>query len=619
MREYCFLFVLLLAAALDGPASGASFNPGRPDADEYRKPLPKQIRLFFSFLCLYLRKGRTFRAKRGRIFAELFMLIPETFMHIEELAARVAGGARPELAETWAATAREMRVHARGEDPADIILRRHLTEDEACFRWRLENYVPITRPAWQRAQSNLSRLLFGNRYHLELSDETRAYAERPVFGGVDFFLYLQQFALPAMLEDPNGLLAWVPAGEGLRDPAARVEPYPVLVPSEKIVVWEEGAAAWLSDEQSVVRKGGVPVREGKVFYALTDTAYVRLAQTGAAFPERYRAEFLYAHELGEVPAVQLGGLRRGEGCFESYFSGFAAFANEAIRQFSDWQVVTSTNAYPVKELRVGECDYPGCDHGTVNGEACPQCGGKGFMLRTGPFAALIRPEVNPALGETDDGQPMLRYITPPTEIIRYAQQAWESLLEQAERALNLRFVDAAQSGVAKAYDREELYAFLGQVSANVFDRLMFRSLDWIERYRELENAKRPVVHKPREFRLKSETELREEYAALSGARAPHLAAAALVELADRQFSGSPAARRLTRFLAAYDPLLGYSAEEIARLRDAGVVSARAAARHARAPQILRWLLETKGEAWFGRRTFKELADRVEAALDAEPA
>ncbi len=499
----------------------------------------------------------------------------------------------------WVAHRAEMRVHTRGEHPGPVLLRRHLTEDEACHRWRLDNFVPITQPAMLRALAQLSRLFEPGSWALEASPALEALLRRPCFLGLDFAGFVQQQLLPRLIEDPNAWLVWLPAGPGLTDPTQPVEVQPLIVGSDRIHYLDDEVMIFLSEEKSPVDTGNGSVAEGQIYLWLTPDGVARSLQYGRVYERNFRFEVLYRHGLGERCGFPLGGVAREVDCYESFFARFLPFAHEAIRQFSDWQVVTSANAYPVKELRVTPCDAPGCYGGQINGTDCPRCEGRGYTVRTGPFAALIRPEANAALGEVESDLPMLRYITPPTEILRYAQQAWESLLERAEDSISLRQPREPQSGIAKAYDREELYALLEQIGRHVLEGLIERSLWMIERLIAPFRPVRPRVLRRGSFRPEDRESLRrlwQEETRQGPARG--LALPALVAWADSQYPPHSAERRYAQLIAQLDPLSLCTLEEQRQLLAQGVIRAQELRFSLLLPHALQEVLRRRGTAWF---------------------
>jgi len=516
---------------------------------------------------------------------------------------------RPSQQTRWIKIRNEMRIHTQGSSPADVLLRRHPHEDEASFRWRLDNYVPITKPLILRALHTVSRILEDSVYGLEISNELSDYLSQPHFFGTDFFVFCRTHLLQRMIEDPNGRLVWLPTGEGLTDESQPVSVIPVFVSSEQIRYAGDDAFIFLSEEKSNLYRDGGIVPEGEVYYLITPEEIVRIAQ--AETVKSYNTQVVYRHRLGRLPVLTLRGDAVNADCYESYFSAFLSFANEAIRQFSDWQAVMATNAFPIKEIQLMPCAQKGCHGGYVGQDVCSQCDGKGYEFQLGPFSAMLRPYANPLSNETPDPRPMLRYITPPTEIIRYAQESWEILLQKAEEALALRFVYDAQSGVAKIHDREELYTLMAHIGSNLYDYLMAESLRIIEGYRNPFFPQAIAVHKPVSYHLQSAEDLQADLARqIETGAAPHLILQQLGDWSERLFGSNPAVHHMTRFLIRNDRLLAYSHQQLALWREKGWITDTEWNFHHQAPAQLNALLHQIGEKAFITLTDEALREAV---------
>ena len=133
------------------------------------------------------------------------------------------------------------------------------------------------------------------------------------------------------------------------------------------------------------------------------------------------------------------------------------------------------SAFPYREEVAEDCDHPKCRDGLIldvetgNTASCSKCNGTGYIINRSPYGVFIRAKSNPALdGNTNLSDPVVRFISPPVDIIKYSGEAWQDLLKKAEESLHLLHVVEAQSGVAKAIDREEQYSFLIKISNNIF-------------------------------------------------------------------------------------------------------------------------------------------------------
>jgi hypothetical protein len=320
------------------------------------------------------------------------------------------------------------------------------------------------------------------------------------------------------------------------------------------------------------------VDEGLVYYTMTTDTFYKHVQYGDDRKLQFEIIPIYVHNIGKVPGCVLGGDLTPEKYFESYFSAFVPFANEAIRQYSDWQGVMTTSAFPYRE-EVGEtCDAKGCRDGIIydseneEHDLCRRCNGTGKIVSRSPFGVFIRERGNAAFSGESSSEPLIRFVTPPVDIIQYSGDAWQTLLKKAEDALHLNVIDEAQSGVAKIIDREDSFAQLTKISNNIFDEIIYKSLVYVEAYRNVTNPQAPNIIKPISFSMKTEWDLMQEIINLTDRNAP---VSFLIEttkdLARKRFSGNKAVSRLVEVLVSYDPIYTISAKDKISMMQSGII------------------------------------------------
>jgi hypothetical protein len=473
-----------------------------------------------------------------------------------------------------------MFIHTRGKNPGEILTSRRPNEDPDVQRYRLSIYEPITKGSMNRAIDKLFRIFQNANFSISVSDELNTYLSEHKFDGQYFYSYIQKFVVRRMIEDPNGWLVWIPIGEGLTNPAVKVDAEPLLLMSDQIKVLEPGLITWkANDEFSDVMVNGKKEMTGAVYYSLTDTAFLKHTQIGQKIDKKFDTVVIYEHNIGAVPGVVLGGDLTDEHFFDSYFSAFVPFANEAIRQYSDWTAVMTTSAFPYREEIAENCNAKGCrdgvvyNHETEEHETCGICKGAGRVISRSPFGVFLREKSNPALGvDGDVNGPMIRFISPDVSIIEYSGQAWQTLLKKAEESLHLNVIDESQSGVAKMIDREDSFSQLTKISNNIFDEIIFKSLLFIEKYRNVTQPMNPVIVKPISFSMKTEDDLIEELNKLTDKNAP---IAFLVEstkdLARKRFSGNKSVSRMVEVLVSYDPIFHLNTKDKQMMLAAGSI------------------------------------------------
>jgi hypothetical protein len=487
---------------------------------------------------------------------------------------------RPKNFEYWQKVRETMFVHTRGKKPEDILNARRPNEDPDVQRYRLMIYEPITKGSMNRAIDKLFRIFQNANFSISVSDELDLYLNTRKFEGQFFYSFIQKFVVRRMIEDPNGFLVWVPSGEGLVNPSVKVDVSPLLVMSEHIKILETNLICWNAPQENVeVMSNGKKTNTGLVYYTLTDSGFFRSYQVGTGQNTRFETELVYLHNIGQIPAIILGGDLTDEDFFESYFSAFVPFANEAIRQYSDWTAVMTTSAFPYREEIAESCSAKGCRDGIVYNhendehERCGTCKGSGRVISRSPFGVYLREKGDGILSDnSSSGEAMLKFISPPVDIIKYSGDAWQTLLKKAEEGLHLNVIDEAQSGTAKQIDREDSFSQLTKISNNIFDEIIFKSLMFIENYRNVTEPKEPVIVKPISFSMKTEEDLISEITKLTDKNAP---VAFLVEstkdLAKKRFSGNKAVTRMVEVLVSYDPLFNLSVKDKQTLLASGTI------------------------------------------------
>lgn len=526
----------------------------------------------------------------------------------------------PKNYSKWVEVRDTMFVHTRGKNPGDILTRRRPNEDPDLQEYRLSIYEPITKGSINRAIDKLYRIFASANFSIQVSLELSDYLNSKKFNGQFFYSFIQKFVMRRMIEDPNGWLAWVPSGEGLTNPTVKVEVKPVLIGSDQIKYLDEDAITWLDvEEKSMVLVGGNYIEEGLVYYTLTDNAFYKHEQYGPKGDMTFSVSLIYEHNMGSLPAVVLGGDLTDENYFESYFSAFVPFANEAIRQYSDWTAVMTTSGFPYREEVADTCSAPGCRDGVCyNADEeehypCKVCKGTGRIISRSPFGVFLREKGGNVLDSSYGQDAMIRFVAPPVDIIKYSGEAWETLLKKAEDALHLDKIDEAQSALAKRVDQEDGFMLLIKISNNTFDEIIYRSLLIIEKYRNVSNPMDPVIVKPISFMMKTEIDLINEINMLSDKNAPM---AFLVEttkdLAKKRFSGNQTVARIVEILVSYDPIYNVSTKDKQILVQSGTIKKDDVIKSLFAYKTLVKLVAEKGTEYLEKQLSEIFAD-----LDAQ--
>lgn len=536
---------------------------------------------------------------------------------INELNSQIGKLKKPDNYDHWTKVREEMYVHTRGKNPGKILTDRRPNEDPDVQKYRLMIYEPITKGSMNRAIDKLYRIFISANFSIQVSQELSQYLDLKKFKNQYFYSYIQKYVVRKMIEDPNGYLVWIPYGEGLENPAVKVDVDGYLVSSEHIKYVDDDTLMWYEPkEKSEVLEAGKKVYKGDVYYTMTSESFYKHTQYGVKSDKNFQVTEIYRHNIGYLPAMVLGGDMTDEDYFESYFSPFLPFGNEAIRQYSDWQGVMTTSAFPYREEVAENCDAPGCRGGAVFNEEenehypCKICKGTGRIIVRSPYGVFMRDKGNGAFdGNALSDAPMVRFVSPNVDIIQYSGEAWQTLLTKAEDALHLNYIEEAQSGAAKLVDREDGFMSLTKISNNVFDEIIYKSLQIIEKYRNVVQSFDPVIVKPVSFSMKTEEALMFEITQMSEKNAP---VAFLVEttkdLAKKRFSGNKTISRVIEILVSYDPIYHIATRDKQMLLASGTIKKDDVVKSLFAYKTLMALLSVNGTKYLEKNLAEIFAD-----------
>ena len=468
----------------------------------------------------------------------------------------------------------KMAVHTRKRKPESILLKRRPNEPDDVFNYRIANYEPITYGSMNKAFDNLNRILTGINYNLTISDDkAMQYISSKKFMGTDFKMFFSKVVLKRMIEDPNGYLLWLPGGQGVDSSASNVEPYPVLMFSFNIVDWEKDFIVFLSDEKSYLTTGTgknqVVKKEGRVYYILTTDSFYKYIEQDAG---KFLLETVYVHNLGEIPMVPLGGDLNADGFYESFFSPYVAFGNESIRQFSDFQALSTTSAHPIREVFTMECEVQNLD---LDADDDDDKENKTYSRQVkvqpftkGPFNEIQRPvgeNSNDGLGQKylDAAIPTVRFINPSIDFVKNAWESTKEMLERAEDSLHLNLGDVSLSGKAKEIDLLSHEDMLNKIANQILNNMLVSARFIVSYMNNTAYNKASVkLTKPASFRVKTESELLDELNQLKTSNAPSWIVSAVArQLALSRFSGDEVNQKIFVLITTYDPLFVYTVSE----------------------------------------------------------
>jgi hypothetical protein len=343
-------------------------------------------------------------------------------------------------------------------------------ENEQIRAYRKMIYKTVTKSACDKVSNSLKKITKAPDFKIDYKETTvparikegetlEDYCEKsmPIYRNVtNWFL---QVGMNFNLIDPNGAIVVLPYSYDVRENEF-VKPLPYIVLSENIHEYKENEY--------------ILYKSGKVYeyYAngrkYTDCIFIYIDKEEVYeikkmdFKGQYEVELKYKFNFGRVPAFRPGGLHYkivdNLPLYKSLIDGMLPYLDIAAREWSDLEAEVVQHMYSTLWYYASQdctqCNGTGKILRAGKQSVCGSCDGSGKM-KFSPYHSI---KVNPQqFGENPIPTPPAGYIQKNTEIVRVQDERIKGHIKNALGAIHMDFlVDAGQSGVAKAYDRDEL-------------------------------------------------------------------------------------------------------------------------------------------------------------------
>lgn len=509
-------------------------------------------------------------------------------------------------------------------------------EQEGSKDHRILAFESITEPSFCRAANNINRIFKNSSYNVEAADKTIDYISLNLHEGKNFYnWFLDEWITWALKEDANSRIVVFPPEYVLEgNPACE------FVDSEFIRYLGKDGILYVSERESVVTHdlqektivtekfydqsiNGVNFKDvqkntftprvttsikryvyhlfvrGKGFYRIE-----QLEKQGAK-GEDYQVDF-YSFKGDHLPVIDSGGEKGKFDVNKSFLQPFVPFGNLALLQHSQHTAVNFMYSFPRMSEVATPCDDPTCDEGFIMCETdedkkmfgdkkpCKACGGSGYKTNQTPYK-VYRKKYD-TQGTPDEMKyleiPDVQFYTPPTAILDYSKNEWQSYLEKAETAVYIQQrirtgnVEAAKS---KEIDREDLYAFLSRVGQCYFSRLKF-VIQSMQNYLYPGKKSEVSVAVPYSYAIMSESEAYDALKDILTSSLPIPLRASSVEgFINKFISQASPVRKFIEVLRIADPLFYYTNNEISSFKSSNVVSEEQLSNHVYSYPILQKL------------------------------
>jgi hypothetical protein len=489
--------------------------------------------------------------------------------------------------------AQEMGVHIKGDNPKHLLESYRPNEPTEVRNYRLEIYEPITKSQGKRIVNVISKIQQNSNYSVKFpeqknvsnGDSLEQYTTKdyPHFGSVVEWAF--SIALKQDLIDANSLVVVMPLVIP-DDNVTFLKPFTFVYRSDQVLDHGLNYYTILLDEKNIVKD--LPLN---MWLIVTDSQILKIKQISETDASKVEIEVLFEFDFGEAPAFFMKGDYREETipfAYDSFISGILPYFNKVVRMDSDLDAQYNQHLFLERvEIEI-ECTAHGCQHSSalgmnvitklVNGVekevACSSCNGKGWINGRSPLGVTsVRKDMFE--GENSSEFPGVTYIDKPTEIITLTENKIKELISQGFASINMDIIDRVgenQSGVAKSIDRSELNGFLGKISDNLFDNIIYNSFKFISlwRYSVVDEVTFPVINKPTSFNALNESLLVEEIKTISEAGLDTTQYE--LDLIDKKYPNDHDKQLYNKNVLTLDPLAGKSGEEKVDIRLSGGIT-----------------------------------------------
>lgn len=479
-----------------------------------------------------------------------------------------------------------LRIHANGEMPAELIQRRRPNEPPEILAYREQLYEAVTKETFSRIITCLQKIRrsadWSIRFPEKISakiakDETpQEYFDKryPAFTSLTNWLF--SVCLKNYLIDANAVCTVIPLDTNPQEKNIYLRPFPFIFNSDQVYEYQENDYCVIESKDKasyLLSDGKTWNRDGKIFWVITYLVVQKWEQVNSKGDMVAKIDF--THNLGYMPAFKLGGvfLRSIDATYiyESRIQPIVPRLNKAAREDNDLDVTIVRHLF-LEKWEYASFDCPKCVQHTgkmLDGSVCGTCKGVGKVVGS-PFQShLIKPA---GIDEQAIPVPPAGYIGKDIGIVQHAQERIEAHTFHALAAVNLEFlakVPLSESGIAKAYDRDEGSNTVHSVAedlVSITDKIIAISYDY--RYTvtvpDTEDRKDmlPEINVPERFDFSTIGQLMEEYKLAKDSNMNAIIVSKMeAELVSKRFSTDPGMKDELLTILRLDPFSGKSSDD----------------------------------------------------------
>ena len=468
--------------------------------------------------------------------------------------------------------------YSDGEYPRKLIDEVRPNEHLIVKEYRKKTYEPVFSEVYDRVLNALNKIQRADGYFLKFPQEPfskiakdedlETYLTKNFTASKSLMNWAFQVGLKQYTIDANGvIIVWAEQTE----PTEYKKPKPYVINSSKIVYHYEGNSIIYKDDD-----------DHNVYYSIDKISWSkwRKKRKGNGF-DLVEETF---HGLGVFPGFTIGGVVEEEEElgreYQSRLKAMLPWLNVATVEFSDLRAEITQHIHSTVWIYQDEqCQSCNGQGFTFNKEQekvpCTNSKCKGGQIPTSPYETIrVRP-AKTTMGEVPAPTPPAGYIQKQTEIAELQDKRINEMRYRALAAINMQFLEAqpaAQSGVAKAYDRDETNNTFYGVAVDlgtIMTNIAYLCAKW--RYNALYDDATiktmvPVCVVPNQFDiLGSQLILEEIKAAKDSGLNDSVLSAQELEYIVKRFPNDIEMQNMLRDSFNLDPASGKTQEEIALL------------------------------------------------------
>lgn len=566
---------------------------------------------------------------------------------IAELVKLIEEEKMPEWWRSYAAQlAYNLQVHTKGlmfDKITGLFPNEHPDSQAHC----INSYESITKGSIWKAINNIIRVFNNSSYNIQISEKVQKAIEAYQNSeGSLFSQFLEDWIKNAVATDPNGICVVYPLT--YTDDLYRYVCFKDLIKvSEDVLIFisetESETKVEMIDTEYTKEvfidydyelAPGIPnVRHGtvrtfnrrlekkytnKVFHVFTKTHFIRFYKEDPGQKEYSYDYYKHPKELETLPYFENGGTEIEKDLYESFVQAFVPFGNLALMSHRNQRAVDLMFAYPrMSEVQqpCDTCQGKGETPCTTGWETCKDCKGSKFVTIQSPYKVYRKVQDSFDVDGKVFTTPSVEFYTPDVGIIDYNNKIWQQYLSQAEMSVFVQQkveTGNAEAAKSKEIDREELYAWLANIS-----KVLFNNLQMFLQYLENYINPSPImvsIERPYSFAILNESEAFDALSVilLSGSPVP-IKANQIDNFVNKFISEASPVKRAFQILKKVDLLLYFSDNEVTNLKAQGSVSGKMVQQHTLAYPILIQIYEQD-------KTLFELEDaQIIEKLNAEMA